>query len=190
MNNLAITIIIIIVICVSCACYYFNYSTPIDTTSLILQQLWMEHMWYTREYLLRAVYKLPNLSDTATRLLRNQVDLATQINKIYPGSFNTVLSLLRSHILIATQIVTAAMNKDPNFNAINKKWYDNGKQIADALSTLNANYDKTTLENMLKMHLDTTTKELVALLTNQPGINEYDAAVNHMMKFNYYLLNP
>lgn len=184
-------LVIIIIFAVLMYLSYINYNKKRDAAqarALLLQKLWAEHMWYTREYLIRVVYKLPDASDVATRLLQNQSDLANAVNSIYPGTYNTVYVLLKDHILIAVQLVNAVIAGDASVDQVKQLWFQNGEQIADALASLNKKYKKEKLHIMLKVHLETTVDELVALVARKSGVIEYDKAFAHMMMFSAYLL--
>ena len=161
-----------------------------NTVHLLTQKLWTDHVWWTREYLIRFVNKLPDVDAVATRLLKNQDDLAHAFNTIYPGSYDTVKRLLTEHIVIATQLVSSMVNNaetsETNTYAI--AWSRNATDIANALASLNSSYDKTVLNNMMQMHLKTTSEELAQILAGKAGIAEFDTALDHMLKFNDYLL--
>lgn len=214
MNILAIIILVIIILIViylfnnsskcSCGCIKGRCGCPSGCScgcnsdkldsALNFQELWMEHMWYTREYLMRTVNDYAsgiegrdeNTDAVASRLLQNQADLANAYNKIFPGTYDKVHTLLKDHILIAVDLVKAILTNSTNIEMYKNDWYNNASQIADTFASLG--YNKQFLEKMMKEHLDTTTKELMALINDKPAIKEFDDAVGHMMHFNKYLL--
>lgn len=159
-------------------------------TDLNLQKLWEDHVQYTREYVLRIVNKLPGIDEIKNRLLQNQIDLANEFNTLYPGSFDEIKNLLTEHIILATQILNSIMNNKNDIKKIKDEWYINADQIAIAIKSLNDNYDLKILKNYMEIHLDTTTKEISAILKGNSGSKEYDEVVQYMLKFSNYLLHP
>ena len=95
-------------------------------------------------------------------------------------------ALLRDHILIAADIVSAA--KAGNSDAVSKgekKWHENADEIATFLSGANPAWPKPVLTDMLYKHLDFTTTEVVSRLKKDwaADIQAYDQGHDHMMMF-------
>jgi hypothetical protein len=65
-----------------------------------------------------------------------------------------------------------------------KSWQENAVQIADFLSKANPNWPRATLVDMMKMHLSTTTDEVVARLSKnwEGDVRAYDAVYDHILK--------
>src|SRR5205807_600635 len=73
--------------------------------------------------------------------------------------------LLRSHILLAADVVNAAKADDKaTLEAKQKAWSANGVDMATFLSGANPNWRKAELTSMLQRHLDLTTGEVVGRL--------------------------
>lgn len=187
MSYIIIAIVVIIILVLLYTVYRMHNTNVIH---LLAQKLWIDHMFWTREYLVRFVNKLPDVDAVATRLLKNQDDLAHTFNAIYPGSYDTVKRLLTEHIVIATQLVSSMVNnaEASETDKYAAAWTNNATDIANALASLNHNYDKTVLNNMMQMHLKTTSEELSQIIAGKAGIAEFDTALNHMLQFNDYLL--
>ncbi len=184
---LRIIVIVILVLIILFLLRLHKMNAKKQKLHLAAQKLWMDHMLYTREYLLRYINKLPAVDETATRLLKNQDDLAHTFNLVYPGSYEPIKKLLTDHIMIATKLVDAIVNKTGQDALYSSQWNQNATDIANALAELNKKYDVKVLNDMMQMHLKTTSEELKQLLDGKSGIPEFDAAVNHMMHFNDYL---
>ncbi|HEY7574140.1 MAG TPA: acetylglutamate kinase, partial [Thermoanaerobaculia bacterium] len=74
-----------------------------------MRQLWDDHVFWTRLYIVSALGDLPDKAATTERLLRNQTDIGNAIQPFYGEAAGTKLTaLLRDHILIAADIVGAA----------------------------------------------------------------------------------
>lgn len=83
--------------------------------------------------------RLPDIDATATRLLSNQDDIGDAIKPYYGRVAGENLSaLLREHILIAADVLTAAKAGDTaGVEDAIEQWRVNGKEIADFLNAAN-----------------------------------------------------
>lgn len=154
---------------------------------LAMRKLWEEHITYTRNYIISALANLEDANTVAERLLKNQDDIGGAI-KLYYGdeAGNKLAALLRDHILIAAEVVTAAKGGDTDSVAAKEaKWTANGKDIAAFLSGANPNWSQADLESMLQKHLDLTTAEVVDRLHKDwaADIKAYDEGHDHMLMF-------
>jgi phage terminase Nu1 subunit (DNA packaging protein) len=154
---------------------------------MAMRKLWEEHITYTRNYIISELGGLPDKDAIAQRLLSNQDDIGNAIKPYYGEAAGKQLStLLRDHILIATEVVDAAKAGDKTQLAdAQKKWSANGKEIAAFLSGANPNWSKKALEEMLQKHLDLTSGEVVGRLSNDwaADIKSYDDGHAHMLMF-------
>jgi hypothetical protein len=152
-----------------------------------MRQLWTDHMVYTRTFIISSLGGLEDSGKAAERLLRNQDDIGNAIKPVYGEAAGAKLTaLLREHILIAADIVTAA--KAGNNDGVAKgqqRWRANADEIAAFLSAANPNWPLDTMKNMLYKHLATTTDEVVSRLRKDwtADIAAYDAGYTHMMMF-------
>jgi hypothetical protein len=152
-----------------------------------MRELWEEHIVYTRNYIISALADLPDRDAVAKRLLKNQDDIGNAIKPYYGDEAGKKLTtLLKDHIMIATDVVKAAKAGDSaQLDAAQKKWSANGKDIAAFLSGANPNWPKGEMESMLQKHLDLTTGEVVGRLKKDwdADIRSYDEGDAHMMMF-------
>lgn len=128
-----------------------------------MEKLWTDHVLWTRQFIVSAVAGLGDADAAAQRLLKNQEDVGNAIIPFYGQDAGEQLTkLLKDHILIAADIVKAAIAKnDSKVKELDKKWHVNADEIATFLSTANPNWGKDALVNMLNEHLKLTTQELV-----------------------------
>ena len=133
-----------------------------------MRKLWEDHITWTRLYIVSAAANLPDKGVTAKRLLRNQDEIGNAIKPYYGDAAGTKLTgLLKTHIMIATEIIDAAMTGDNagKANAL-RRWGVNGDEIATFLSTANhVSWPLVPMKGMMRSHLDLTTQEVVAQLT-------------------------
>ncbi|MEX0790182.1 MAG: hypothetical protein WD178_05335, partial [Actinomycetota bacterium] len=75
--------------------------------------LWTDHAIWTREYVVAAIAGSPDTGAAAGRLLRNQEDIGNAVVPLYGQDAGAALTdLLKQHILIAVDLVAAALAGD------------------------------------------------------------------------------
>jgi hypothetical protein len=152
-----------------------------------MRKLWTDHTVYTHDYIVSALATMPDLPAVTQRLLRNQDDIGDAIKPIYGDAAGKKLSaLLRDHILIAADIVKAAkVNDTKTVDALQKKWRQNGNDLAAFLASANPTWKQPTLTDMLRRHLDFVTQQVVARIKGDwaGDIKAYDAGYTHMLMF-------
>ena len=132
-----------------------------------MRKLWEDHVTWTRMFIVSAVADLPDAETAAGRLLANQDHIGDAIKPYYGDAAGEQLStLLRDHILIAADILTAAKAGDSaGVEEANGRWHVNANEIADFLSAANkANWPRAEMRSMMSGHLDWTLTEAVARL--------------------------
>ena len=166
-------------------------ATPLVSTELdvrtSMRQLWEDHVFWTRIYIIDAVSKLPADETTATaqRLLQNQVDLGNAVRRFYGNDAGDKLTaLLKEHILGAVAVLDAAIAGDAAaFKTANDAWYANGYAIAQLLSSANPHWPLQIMVNHMNRHLDLTLAEAKARLSGDYAgeVKAYDDVVNHIL---------
>lgn len=150
------------------------------------RRLWMDHVSWTRSFLISDLASLEDKDDVLERLLRNQDDIGNSIKPYYgEEAGNQLASLLREHITIAGQVTDAAKSgSQEDFEKYNKLWYENADKIADFLSSANPNYSNKTLKDLLHKHLQLLTDAVVARVNKdwKADIKAYDQGVDHIIK--------
>ena len=90
--------------------------------------------------------------------------------------------MLKEHITIAVDLIKAAKAGDKaGQGGADKKWQQNATDIADFLNKANPNWPRATLVDLMKMHLSTTTNEVVARLNNA-DVRAFDEVYSHILK--------
>jgi hypothetical protein len=128
-----------------------------------MRKLWADHVIWTRQYIVAAALADPSAKAASERLLKNQEDIGNAVAKYYGSEAGAKLTdLLKQHILIAVDLVTAAKAGDAAKQAdADKRWHDNAAEIATFLSGANPNWPRQALLDMLNQHLALTTREAV-----------------------------
>ena len=141
-----------------------NAKTLSLTTAM--RKLWSDHVIWTRLYIMEAVAGAADAEAAATRLLKNQEDIGNAIVSFYGAEAGAALTdLLKSHILIAVDLVGAAIAGDSQrFASEDKRWDDNADEIAAFLAGANPNWPAKDVRDLLGQHLVLTKGEAVARL--------------------------
>lgn len=146
--------------------------------ALAMDKLWEDHITWTRVYIISVTSGLADTDVAAKRLLQNQVDIGDAIKPFYgDDAGNQLTALLKEHITGAVDLLAAAKAGDnAKLETAKNSWYDNANQIADFLSSANANWPKADMESMMKSHLDLTLEEATARLNKDwaGDITAYD----------------
>lgn len=149
-----------------------------------MRKLWTDHVVWTRDYIVAAVGDQPDAPAAANRLMRNQEDKA--VAKFYGEPAGQQLTkLLKDHISIAVDLVKAAKAGDKSGQQkADERWQANAVEIADFLSKANPNWPKAPLADLMKMHLSTTSSEVVARLNKNwdEDVRAFDAVYDHILK--------
>lgn len=128
--------------------------------------LWMEHVNWTRMTIISIVFQLPDLPFVQQRLLQNATDLGNCLRPFYGDRVaDHYAELIKAHLVIAAELVTAAVKGDTNTaNTKEKEWYKNADDIVLFLTTINPYLRKDALQEMFYKHLELTKKEAVTMI--------------------------
>lgn len=131
-----------------------------------MYRLWVDHVMWTREYVVSAIEGHPDAEPAARRLLANQEDIGNAVAGIYGEEAGAGLTdLLKQHILIAVDLVDAAVKGDKErFASEDKRWDDNAAAIARFLSGANPFWPEQDVRDLIALHLTLTRREVVARL--------------------------
>ncbi|AMO87006.1 hypothetical protein B857_01676 [Solibacillus isronensis B3W22] len=140
--------------------------------------LWMEHVNWTRMTITSIVFQLPDLPFVQKRLLQNATDLGNCLRPFYGDQIaDHYAKLIQDHLVIAAELVTAAVKGDTNtVNAKEKEWYKNADDIVLFLSNINPYLRKDDLQEMFYKHLELTENEAVTMIQKnyQADIEAFD----------------
>jgi hypothetical protein len=163
-------------------------STPLDRDDYhdAMRKLWEDHVTWTRLYIVSAIAGLPDIQPTAERLLRNQTDIGDAIKPFYgEAAGDSLTALLRPHILIAAEVIDAAIAGDSGrVQDALERWYANADEIADFLNAANPdNWPREAMRAEMRHHLDLTLEEALARLRGdwEADIAAYDTVHEHIL---------
>lgn len=128
--------------------------------------LWEEHVNWTRMTIISIVFNLPDLPFVQERLLRNATDLGNCFRPFYGDKIaDHYAVLIQEHLVLAAELVTAAVNGDTETAAEKERaWYNNADEIAAFLSRINPYLNEEEVRKMFYTHLDLTKQEAVTMI--------------------------
>jgi hypothetical protein len=130
-----------------------------------MRKLWEDHITWTRNVVISFQADLPDLNAAIARLLQNQADIGDAIKPYYgDAAGNQLTALLREHILGAARVLAALKAGDQSaLQSALADWYANAHDIAVFLNSANPeNWPLAEMDQMMRDHLDATTREAVA----------------------------
>ncbi|SEO34991.1 glycosyltransferase [Paenibacillus sp. OV219] len=158
-----------------------------------MRRLWTDHAIYAQSYIVSATSNLPDKDKVLERLLRNQQDIGNAIKPYYgEEAGNKLAALLREHILLAGQIVGAAMSgNQADLAKFNKAWYQNADDLAKFLSGANPNWSYNDLKSLLDRHLEFVAAQLTTRLKKDWNgqIKAFDDGLTHLYMLSDTLAN-
>lgn len=156
-----------------------------------IRQLWVQHVYWTRFFIISTAADLKDLEPVTKRLLENPKDFAELLAPIYGVQVaDQFEELFTEHLLIAADLVNAAKNGEVDkANTAREKWYENADEIAEFLSSVNRCWDKTKWKNMLYSHLEMTEKEATLRLQGNytADIDMFDQIENEALTMADYM---
>lgn len=159
--------------------------------TLAFRDLWMQHVVWTRLFIISTVSGLNDLKYVTNRLLRNPKDFEKILVQYYgqqkAGKFQ---NLLTEHLLIAANLVNAAKDgKTDLVESERKKWYANADEISDFLASINCFWSVKSWKAMLYDHLEMTEAEAVQRIEGhyENDISEFDKISTQALKMADYM---
>jgi hypothetical protein len=160
--------------------------SPAEALRRDMRKLWSDHVIWTRDYAIAAIAGTPDARTAAARLLRNQDDIGNAVAGYYgKGAGDKLTGLLKQHILIAVDLINAAIAHDnKRFEELDRKWSRNGEEIADFLASANPNWSRAALNDMMQTHLATTKREVTARIQGNwdEDVKAFDAVYDHILQ--------
>jgi len=167
--------------------------TAADDLKAAFRDLWIDHIIYTRNFIISYLAGLPDTNIVSARLLKNQEDIGNAIKPFYGSAAGiTLTDLLKGHIVGAVDLLKAAKNNNSTGAATaEKKWYENADRIAAFFADANPSWSKQDLMTMLHNHLALTKSEAVARLTGnyKNDIASFDKIHTQAMMMSDALVN-
>ncbi len=123
---------------------------------------WLNHVYWTRMYLMSAVADNADQQAVEERLLETADEITDVFARYLPiATTRQLRNLLTEHIEIAGQIIQALKAKNmSDYDALVKEWYRNANQMAALFASHNPYFESRETRNMLLNHLDLTREEI------------------------------
>lgn len=130
-----------------------------------MDRLWIDHVNWTRNFVVAGLSGAEDAGTAASRLLRNQEDIGNAIVPFYGEQAGAGLTLhLKQHILIAAEMIEMAHANQfgDRFEELEQSWSRNAAHIAGFLNGLNPNWPVKDVQDLLEQHLTLTLQEVKA----------------------------
>lgn len=152
-----------------------------------MREVWEDHVTWTRVVIISAAADLPDYQAAVGRLLANQDEIGNAIKPYYGETAGTELTrLLKDHIAVAGELLTAAKNGDTAAVGDAKtRWYANADEIAGFLAKANPeHWPQGEMAKMMRTHLDLTLEEATARLSGDwaGDVVAYDKVVAEILQ--------
>lgn len=136
---------------------------------------WLNHVYWTRMYLMSAVADNAEQQAVEERLLETADEITDVFARYLPiATTRQLRNLLTEHIEIAGQIIQALKAKNmSDYDALVKEWYRNANQMAALFASHNPYFESRETRNMLLNHLDLTREEI-----EQQVNGEYEQSID------------
>ena len=123
---------------------------------------WLNHVYWTRMYLMSAVADNADQQAVEERLLETADEITDVFARYLPiATTRQLRNLLTEHIEIAGQIIQALKAKNmSDYDALVQEWYRNANQMAALFANYNPYFESRETRNMLLNHLDLTREEI------------------------------
>ncbi|PID25456.1 acetylglutamate kinase [Sporosarcina sp. P7] len=144
------------------------YNQRKDSLNNSMRLVWLQHVYWTRMIINSIAFNSPDIDAVTARLLQNATDNGNLLRPYYGDKIADMYSkLIREHLVIAAELVKAAKAGDQRaVAAIDRRWHENGEEIAEFLSKINPFISKDKLQAMFFEHLALTKQEAVLILQN------------------------
>lgn len=156
-----------------------------------LRKLWMEHVFWTRLFIISTAADLGDLEMTTKRLLRNPSDFAALLRPLYGNqAADRFEELFTQHLSIAGDLVNAEKKKDTaEVETLRRKWYANADEIAAFLAGINPYWSKEKWQMLMHDHLQMTEQEAVLRLGGHyaEDIKIFDSIQEEALKMADYM---
>lgn len=131
--------------------------------------VWEQHVYWTRMTINSIAFDLPDIDAVTARLLQNATDSGNLLKPFYGDIISKEYSnLIREHLVIAAELVKAAkIGDEKKVVILKKKWYKNGAEIAEFLSTINPFISRREFQQMFFEHLNLTINEAMLILQSK-----------------------
>lgn len=136
---------------------------------------WLNHVYWTRMYLMSAVADNAEQQAVEERLLETADEITDVFARYLPiATTRQLRNLLTEHIEIAGQIIQALKAKNmSDYDALVQEWYRNANQMATLFANYNPYFESRETRNMLLNHLDLTREEI-----EQQVNGEYEQSID------------
>lgn len=156
-----------------------------EALHLGMSHLWMEHVAWTRFFLISKIADLPDTGFVTLRLLRNPIEIGDAVRPYHGDAVGTRLTtLLQKNVLLIDDLVSDLESGGAKSTGeAEAAWYANASSIATFLAKENPSFSRNELESLFHTHLDHTHNEVLSRFGGywSRDVQTYDAIVQNAL---------
>lgn len=120
-----------------------------------MERAWMEHVMLARMFMVSFINNLPDQESILQRMERNVGEIVSQFSGYFPiDTRNRLQEMLMQHEQTFGELLgDLKSGNQQSYQENEKKWYDQGTELADFLSRANPAYRRRDLNRYLQDHL-------------------------------------
>ena len=140
--------------------YYTLDENAIQQYNAAWMKIWTENAWYTRNAIISLLGSLGDTQEVSKRLLKTQENIGDLMRTYYDSAMvDELTGLLKLHVSIAVDTITAAKAGDPTVDLIATR-KNALSQIVEQLEKMNPDWEQTNLESLWNNYLNDTVDEI------------------------------
>ena len=119
-----------------------------------MRRIWLENIFYIKFALLSIIYNLDNKTIAFKNLTQNVMNIQNVFSRYYsPEIAEKFANLIKNHILITLDIFNVIKKNDTKtLTNLESELRANSQEISNFLASINPNFDKNKLNDMLNSH--------------------------------------
>lgn len=157
----------------------------------LVRNLWEQHVYWTRFFIISTAHELEDLKPVTDRLLENPGDFAEMLAPFFGNKAAREFEVLfTSHLTIASELINAAKDNDvKKMEDARSRWFKNADEIVRFLVSINPCWDEEKWKSYFYSHLEMTEKEAVLRLQGdyKADIEMFDRIEKEALKMADYM---
>lgn len=161
------------------------YSYEEMKLKLTMRKLWEDHSIWMRMFIVDLLSNSPGIDNTTNRLLKNQEAIGNCMKPFFGDTAgDTIISLLKDNITIVTDLLNATKIGDmARTTTLETDAVTNAENISTFFASINPNYSKDELIEMLDTNMILTKYQFIARMSGDynADVMYFDMGLHHIL---------
>lgn len=161
------------------------YSYEEMKLKLTMRKLWEDHSIWMRMFIVDLLSNSPGIDNTTNRLLKNQEAIGNCMKPFFgDAAGDTIISLLKDNITIVTGLLNAIKIGDmARTTTLETDAVTNAENISTFFASINPNYSKDELIEMLDTNMILTKYQFIARMSEDynADVMYFDMGLHHIL---------